>query len=79
MCLQETRVTDAAEATSWLSSSGFPTVMAPGTAHSRVQVLLYRPSFPFVNSLVELEGRFLMAEFSRRDSVFRIASACLST
>ena len=26
------------------------------------------------NSWFELEGRFLMAEFSRRDSVFRIAS-----
>ena len=44
------------------------------TAHSRGQVLLYRPSFSFVNSWVEVEGRFLMAEFSRRDSVFRIAS-----
>ena len=32
------------------------------------------PAFFFVNSWVELEGRFLMAEFSRRDSVFRIAS-----
>ena len=35
---------------------------------------MYRPSFSFVNSWVELEGRFLMAEFSRRDSVVRIAS-----
>ena len=31
------------------------------------------PAF-FANSWVELKGRFLMAEFSRRDSVFRIAS-----
>ena len=74
MCLQETRATDAAEATSWFSSSGFLTVTAPGTAHSRGQVLLYRPSFSFVNSWVELEGRFLMAEFSRRGSFFRISS-----
>ena len=74
MCLQETHVTDAAEATSWFSSSGFLTVTAPGTAHSRGQVLLYRPSFSFVNSWVELEGRFLMAEFRRRGSFFRIAS-----
>ena len=74
MCLQETHVTDAAEATSWFSSSGFLTVTAPGTAHSRGQVLLYRPSFSFVNSWVELEGRFLMAEFIKRGSFFRIAS-----
>ena len=74
MCLQETHVTDAAEATSWFSSSGFLTVTAPGTAHSRGQVLLYRPSFSFVNSWVELEERFLMAEFRKRGSFFRIAS-----
>ena len=74
MCLQETRATDAAEATSWFSSSGFLTVTAPGTAHSRGQVLLYCPSFSFVNSWVELEGRFLMGEFSRRGSFFRISS-----
>ena len=58
----------------WFSSSGFLAITAPGTAHSRGQVLLYRPSFSFVNSWVELEGCYLMAEFSRRDSVFRIAS-----
>ena len=74
MCIQETHVTDAAEAISWFSSSCFLTVTAPGTAHSRGQVLLYRPSFSFVNSWVELEGRFLMAEFSRRGSFFRISS-----
>ena len=45
-----------------------------GPSYSRGQVLLYRPGFSFVNSWVELEGRFLMAEFSRRDSAFRIAS-----
>ena len=73
MCLQETYVTDAAEATSWFSSSGFLTVTAPGAAYSRDQVLLCCPSFSFVNSRVELEGRFLMAELSMRDSVFRIA------
>ena len=74
MCVQETHVTVVAEASSWFSSSGFLTVTVPGTAHSRGQVLLYRPSFSFVNSWVELEGRFLMAKFSGRDSVFRIAS-----
>ena len=74
VCVQETHVTDAAEASSWFSSSGFLTVTVPGTAHSRGQVLMYRPSFSFVNSWVELEGRFLMAEFSRRDSVVSIAS-----
>ena len=74
MCILETHVTDAAEASSWFSSSGFPTVTVPGIAQSRGQVLLYRPSFSFVNSWVEPEGRFLMAEFSRRDSLFRIAS-----
>jgi len=76
VCIQETHVTDAAEPTSWFSSSGFLTVTAPGTAHSRGQVLLCRPSFSFVGSWVELEGRFLITEFSRRDSVFRIASVC---
>ena len=73
-CVQETHVTDAAEASSRFSSSGFLTVTVPGIAQSRGQVFLYRPSFSFVNSWVEPEGRFLMAEFSRRDSLFRIAS-----
>lgn len=40
VCLQETYLTDAAEATSWFSSSGFLAFRAPGTAHSRRQVLL---------------------------------------
>ena len=66
MCLQETHVTDAAEASLWFSSSGFLTVTAPGTVHSCGQVL-YRPSFSLVNSWVELEGHYLMAEFNRRD------------
>ena len=66
-CLQETHVTDAAEASLWFSSSGFLTVTAPGTVHSCGQVLLYRPSFSLVNSWVELEGHYLMAEFNRRD------------
>ena len=74
MRLQETHVTDAAEVTSWFSSTGFLTVTSPGTAHSRGEVLLYRPSFSFVNSWVRLEERFLIAEFSRKDSVFRIVS-----
>ena len=74
MSFQETHVTDTAEATSWFSSSGFLTVTAPVTAFSRGQVLLYRPGFSFVNSWVGFEGRFLIAEFSRRDSVFRILS-----
>ena len=74
MCLQETHVTDAAEASLWFSSSGFFTVTAPGTVRSCGQVLLYRPTFSLVNSWVELDGRYLMAEFNRRDSVFRIAS-----
>ena len=52
----------------------FLTVTTPGAAYSRDQVLLCRPSFSFVNSWVKLEGPFLMAELSMRDSVFRIAS-----
>ena len=73
VCLQEAHLTDAAEAASWFSS-GFLAFTAPGTAHSRGQVLLYRPNFSIVNSWVELEGRFLMAEFCRRDSVIWVAS-----
>ena len=73
VCLQETHVTDATEASSWFSSSGFLTVTAPGTAHSRGQVLLYRPSFSFVNSWVELKGRFLREGFRVQDCI------CLST
>ena len=72
MCLQETHVTDAAEASSWFSSSGFLTVTAPGTAHSRGQVLLYRPSFSFVNSQVS-DGRIQQEEFHVQDCI------CLGT
>ena len=74
MFLQEINITDAAEAISRFSSYGFITVTAPGAAHSRGQVRLCRPSFSFVDFWVELEGRFLITEFSRRDSVLRIAS-----
>ena len=52
--------------------SGF---YGPGNGSlSRSQALLYRPNFSIVNSWVELEGRFVMAEFCRRDSVIRVAS-----
>lgn len=74
VCLQETHLTDAAEATSWFSSSGFLAFTGPGTGHPCGQVLLYRPNVSIVNSWVELEGRFLMAEFCRTDNVIRVAS-----
>lgn len=52
VCLQEAHLADAAEAASWFSSSGFLAFTAPGTAHSRGQVLPYRPNFSIVNSFV---------------------------
>ena len=73
MCLQETLVTDAAEASLWFSSSGFLTVTAPGTATLMARSFCIA-SASLVNSWVELEGHYLMAEFSTRDSMLRIAS-----
>ena len=65
VCLQETHVLSADEATSWFSSHGFLAVCSPGSVHSCGSVIIFRPiyslgrmmswlSSPFTISLLEL-------------------------
>ena len=72
VCLQETHVTTAALHGSPLLvfSLSRPLVLLTLVA----RCFCIAPAFLLFNSSVELEGRFLMAEFSRSDSAFRIAS-----
>lgn len=73
VCLQETHVTSRTEADSWFSPFGFLTIVAPGSSHSCGSVILYRPRLIFCRSWTEQSGRFLMAEFSDRNFIYRIA------
>ena len=72
ICLQETHCVTLAECSSWFSSSGFLSVLAPGSTHSCGCVVLYRPSISLLNSW-SADGRFLQCEFSFHDKIFRVA------
>lgn len=49
-------------------------VVSPGSVRSSASTILYRPLLSLGNSWSDSDGRFLLAEFSFRDSVFRICS-----
>lgn len=71
ICLQETHCVSLTECSSWFSSSGFLSVLAPGWIHSCGCVVLYRPSISLLNSW-SADGRFLQCEFSFHDKIFRV-------
>ena len=73
-CLQECHVISSAECDCWFSSHGFLSVVSPGSVHSCGSVILYRPIYSLVKSWSDDGGRFVMAEFSRHDLVFRVVS-----
>ena len=71
ICLQETHCVSLTECSSWFSSSGFLSVLAPGSIHSCGCVVLYRPSISLLKSW-SADGRFLQCEFSFHDKIFRV-------
>lgn len=64
VCLQETHCLSADECSSWFLSSGFSSVLSPGSAHSCGCIVLFRPSLSLVNSWCDVDGRFVQCEFS---------------
>ena len=72
VCLQETHCHSTVECQSWFSSSGFCSVVSPGSVHSCGCIVLYRPSLSLVNSWCDSDGRFLQCEFSLHQESFRV-------
>ena len=70
--LQETHCFSMVECQSWFTSSGFNSVVSPGSAHSCGCVVLFRPSLSLVNSWCDSDGRFLQCEFSYQQKSFRV-------
>ena len=73
-CLQESHITSSAECDCWFSSRGFLSVVLPGSIHSCGSAILYCCIYSLVKSWTDDGGRFVMAEFSPHDIVFRIVS-----
>ena len=71
-CLQETHVVSLDECNSWFSSHGFLSVASPGSPHSCGPVILYHPCYTLVNTWNNDNGRFVLAEFERRNVTFRV-------
>ena len=72
VCLQETHCLSTVECSSWFLSSGFSSVLSPGSAHSCGCIVLFRPSLSLVNSWSDVNGRFLQCEFSFLGKSFRV-------
>ena len=72
VCLQEAHCLSVLECSSWFLSSGFSSVLSPGSAHSCGCVVLFRPSLSLVNSWSDVDGRFLQCEFSFFGKSFRV-------
>ena len=74
VCLQECHVSSQDECQSWFRSSGFSSAVSPGSVRSCGIIVLYRPLLSLVNSWCDSDGRFLLVEFSFRETVFRVCS-----
>lgn len=61
------------ECQSWFRSSGFLSVVSPGSNKSCGCIILYPPMLSFVKSWSD-DGRFLQCEFVYRGKSFRVAS-----
>ena len=72
VCLQEAHCVSASECSLWFHSSGFGSVVSPGSAHSCGCIVLFRPSLLLLNSWSDDGGRFLQCEFSFCSKVFRV-------
>ena len=74
VCIQEVHCTSLAECDSWFRSSGFLSVVSPGSVKSCGCIVLFRPSLSLVQSWADEEDRFLQCEFSYHDQSFRVVS-----
>ena len=66
VCIQESHCVSLAECDLWFRSSGFPSVVSPGSKKSCGCVVLFRPTLSLVQSWADEEGRLLQCEFSFR-------------
>ena len=74
VCLQETHCVSSTECLLWFSSSGFSSVVSPGSVHSCGNIILFRPSLSLINSWCDVDGRYLQCEFSFLGKSFRFCS-----
>ena len=72
VCLQETHCLTTKECSSWFLTSGFSSVLSPGSVHSCGCAVLFHPSLSLVNSWCDADGRFLQCEFSFLGKPFRV-------
>ena len=66
VCIQESHCVSLAECDLWFRSSGFLSVVSPGSKKSCGCVVLFRPTLSLVQSWADEEGRLLQCEFSFR-------------
>lgn len=74
VCLQEVHCVSDVECQSWFRSSGYLSVVSPGSNKSCGCVILYRPVLSFVKSWLDDDGRFLQCEFVYCGKSFRVVS-----
>ena len=74
VCLQEVHCVSDVECQSWFRSSGYLSVVSPGSNKSCGCIILYRPVLSFVKSWLDDDGRFLQCEFVYCGKSFRVVS-----
>ena len=72
VCLQECHAISAEELSAWFSQFGYLSVGSFGSARSCGVAILYRPCFS-ASTVCAFDGHFVLAEFTFRDMVFRVA------
>ena len=74
VCLQETHCVSDFECQSWFRSSGFLSVVSPGSNKSCGCIILYRRALSLVKSWSDDDGRLLQCEFILLGKTFRVVS-----
>ena len=74
VCLQEAHCVSDVECQSWFRSSGFQSVVSPGSQKSCGCIILFRPSLSLVDFSSDDDGRFVSCEFCLQDKSFRVVS-----
>ena len=74
VCLQEAHCVSDVECQSWFRSSGFQSVVSPGSQKSCGCIILFRPSLSLVDFSSDDAGRFVSCEFCLQDKSFRVVS-----
>ena len=74
VCLQESHCVSNAECLSWFRSSGFQSVVSPGSQKSCGCIILFRPCLSLVSFSSDEAGRFVLCEFRFQGKLFRVVS-----